>query len=194
MHRALLITHHAPPLRAHKTLLLHAARPCPSLHPPLLCSFLSLSMSSHAPSTACTASATAGVATRSEDDPLVMYIVLRRDLWQEQQWPLGSIVSQGCHAATAALWDTRDAPSTQAYCAANNIDNMRKVCSGSITYCSSYHTRRSPWRSRQSHSCTHWLASSRRLGCRTNCGLSSPKTMRRVWRRPRRHGASCSRS
>lgn len=56
-----------------------------------------------------------------------MYIVLRRDLWQEQQWPLGSIVSQGCHAATAALWDARDAPSTQAYCATDNIDSMRKV-------------------------------------------------------------------
>lgn len=128
MHRALLITHHTPPLSAPKTLLLHAARPCPSLHPPVLCHFLSPLMTSHTPSTACLASSISNVNPTAEEDPLVMYVVLRRDLWQEQQWPLGSIVSQGCHAATAALWDTRDAPSTQAYCAADNIDNMRKVC------------------------------------------------------------------
>ena len=32
---------------------------------------------------------------------LVMYVIVRRDL----QWPLGSVVAQGAHAATAVLWE-----------------------------------------------------------------------------------------
>jgi peptidyl-tRNA hydrolase len=42
-------------------------------------------------------------------------------------WPLGSIVAQGCHAATAALWLSKDQPITQTYCAPENIDHMHKV-------------------------------------------------------------------
>lgn len=60
-------------------------------------------------------------------DPLLQYVVLRRDLWGELGWPLGSVVAQGCHAATAALWLSRDAPDTQAYCAPENLDHMHKV-------------------------------------------------------------------
>jgi hypothetical protein len=32
---------------------------------------------------------------------IVMYVILRRDL----KWPLGSVVAQGAHAATAVLWE-----------------------------------------------------------------------------------------
>ena len=63
----------------------------------------------------------------TEDDPLVQYVALRRDLWKEEKWPLGSIIAQGCHAATAALWISRDTEETQQYCAAENLDHMRKV-------------------------------------------------------------------
>lgn len=71
----------------------------------------------------------AGLAPRmsSEADPLVQYVALRRDLWKEEKWPLGSIIAQGCHAATAALWISRDTVETREYCAAENLDHMRKV-------------------------------------------------------------------
>jgi len=61
------------------------------------------------------------------EDPLVQYIVIRKDLWTELSWPLGSIVAQGCHASTAALWLSRDQPQTQQYCGTDNLDHMRKV-------------------------------------------------------------------
>lgn len=35
------------------------------------------------------------------DVPIVQYVVLRKDLWSEKGWPLGSIVAQACHASSA---------------------------------------------------------------------------------------------
>jgi hypothetical protein len=67
------------------------------------------------------------VTAMSEEDPIVQYVALRRDLWKEHKWPLGSIVAQGCHAATAALWMSRDSDGTQLYCSPDNLDHMRKV-------------------------------------------------------------------
>lgn len=66
-------------------------------------------------------------ATMSDEDPIVQYVALRRDLWKEEAWPLGSIVAQGCHAATAALWLSRDTDVTTLYCSSDNLDHMRKV-------------------------------------------------------------------
>ena len=60
-------------------------------------------------------------------DPLLQYVVLRRDLWADMGWPLGSLVAQGCHAATAALWLSRDTPTTLEYCAPEHLDHMHKV-------------------------------------------------------------------
>lgn len=73
------------------------------------------------------AAAAAAAAGGSHDDPLLQYVVLRRDLWTELDWPLGSVVAQGCHAATAALWLTRESDDTQVYCAEANLDHMHKV-------------------------------------------------------------------
>ncbi|CAL5030208.1 unnamed protein product [Urochloa decumbens] len=58
-------------------------------------------------------------------DVLVQYVVLRRDL--ADAWPMGSVVTQGCHAAVAAVWEHRDHPDTAAYCGPNNLDRMHKV-------------------------------------------------------------------
>ena len=66
-------------------------------------------------------------SSMSDDDPLVQYVALRSDLWKEHEWPLGSIVAQGCHAATAALWSSKDSAETAEYCSPGNIDHMRKV-------------------------------------------------------------------
>ena len=59
------------------------------------------------------------------EDPVVQYVVVRRDLWTEQNWPLGSIIAQACHASAAALWIHRDDPLTQEYLV--EIDHMTKV-------------------------------------------------------------------
>lgn len=61
-------------------------------------------------------------------DTVLQYIVIRKDLWTKMGWPLGSFVTQACHAATAALWQSRESPVTQAYCAPDNLDSMHKVC------------------------------------------------------------------
>lgn len=59
------------------------------------------------------------------DDVLVQYVVLRRDLIDT--WPLGSVVTQGCHASVSAIWSHKDDPHTIQYCSPENIDSMHKV-------------------------------------------------------------------
>lgn len=63
----------------------------------------------------------------ADDDVLIQYVVLRKDLWTKLHWPLGSIVAQGCHAAVAALWLSKDDQYTSKYCSQDNLDHMRKV-------------------------------------------------------------------
>ena len=58
---------------------------------------------------------------------LVQYVVLRADLWKDMDWPLGSIVAQACHAATAALWESREEPASQQYCSPAQLGHMHKV-------------------------------------------------------------------
>ncbi|KAF8562598.1 hypothetical protein P879_10611 [Paragonimus westermani] len=59
---------------------------------------------------------------------LLQYIVVRRDLSTVLNWPLGAIVAQGCHAATAALHTFREHSNTLAYL--NQLDRMHKVVLG----------------------------------------------------------------
>ncbi|CAL9080001.1 uncharacterized protein LOC103982556 [Musa acuminata AAA Group] len=58
-------------------------------------------------------------------DVVVQYVVLRRDLIDS--WPLGSVVTQGCHASVAAVWNYRHHPDVLAYCSDDNLDSMHKV-------------------------------------------------------------------
>ncbi|PON73044.1 Peptidyl-tRNA hydrolase, PTH [Parasponia andersonii] len=58
-------------------------------------------------------------------DVLVQYVVLRRDL--TDTWPVGSVVTQGCHASVSAIWSNKDDPHTLQYCSPENIDSMHKV-------------------------------------------------------------------
>ncbi|CAA7027215.1 unnamed protein product [Microthlaspi erraticum] len=64
-------------------------------------------------------------STENPVDVVVQYVVLRRDLIDS--WPLGSVVTQGCHASVAAIWSFRDDPVTLQYCDPQNIDSMHKV-------------------------------------------------------------------
>lgn len=59
------------------------------------------------------------------DDVVVQYVVLRRDL--VETWPLGSVVTQGCHASVAAIWEHKDDPHTLLYCSPSNLHSMHKV-------------------------------------------------------------------
>ncbi|KAL1552606.1 putative peptidyl-tRNA hydrolase PTRHD1 [Salvia divinorum] len=64
-------------------------------------------------------------AATTTQDTVVQYVVLRRDLIDT--WPLGSVVTQGCHASVAAIWTHKDDPDTLSYCSPPNLDSMHKV-------------------------------------------------------------------
>ena len=68
---------------------------------------------------------TPGTDAASAADPLVQYVAIRKDVVVD--WPVGAVAAQAAHAATVALWLSRDAADTAAYCAPDNIDHMRKV-------------------------------------------------------------------
>lgn len=53
---------------------------------------------------------------------LVQYILVRGDL---KAFSAGALMAQAAHAATAALWASRDAPATLAYTA--SLERMHKV-------------------------------------------------------------------
>lgn len=89
---------------------------------------ISISKGSAAPETG-TLEASISDAEKSvaATDVVVQYIVLRRDLWTEMGWPLGSVVAQACHASTAAVWVSRDEDAVRNYCAPENLDSMHKI-------------------------------------------------------------------
>nr|XP_043607525.1 putative peptidyl-tRNA hydrolase PTRHD1 [Erigeron canadensis] len=78
---------------------------------------------SSTPMASTTTDTAAEVPTTS--DVVVQYVVLRRDLIDT--WPLGSVVTQGCHASVSAIWTHKDDPHTIEYCSPDNIDSMHKV-------------------------------------------------------------------
>lgn len=63
-------------------------------------------------------------------DVVVQYVVLRRDLIDT--WPLGSVVTQGCHASVSAVWSNKEDPFTVDYCIPDKIDSMHKVRLSSV--------------------------------------------------------------
>ncbi|XP_037541575.1 putative peptidyl-tRNA hydrolase PTRHD1 [Nematolebias whitei] len=65
----------------------------------------------------------AGISSR-----LVQYVVVRSDLVHELSWPLGAVITQACHAATAAIHLHYGDPDTQRYLA--ELDSMHKVVLG----------------------------------------------------------------
>ncbi|KAJ9549596.1 hypothetical protein OSB04_022139 [Centaurea solstitialis] len=82
-------------------------------------------MASSSSDAAAAAEAPATGSSEPASDVLVQYVVLRRDLIDT--WPLGSVVTQGCHASVAAIWSHKDDPHTIEYCSPTNIDSMHKV-------------------------------------------------------------------
>lgn len=66
-----------------------------------------------------------GKGKEGEDEVVIQYVVMRRDLIDT--WPLGSVVTQGCHASVSAIWLHKDDEHTAKYCAPTNLDSMHKV-------------------------------------------------------------------
>ncbi|MBN3302922.1 PTRD1 hydrolase, partial [Amia calva] len=56
---------------------------------------------------------------------LVQYVVVRADLVRTLAWPLGAVITQACHAATAAIHLNYNDQDTQQYLA--ELDSMHKV-------------------------------------------------------------------
>nr|CAL69927.1 hypothetical protein [Plasmodiophora brassicae]CAM98713.1 hypothetical protein [Plasmodiophora brassicae] len=64
-------------------------------------------------------------SSSSADDPVLQYILVRRDLIQDLHWPIGSVVAQGAHAAVAAIAESYNDEYTSRYLA--DLGQMRKV-------------------------------------------------------------------
>ncbi|KAI0669670.1 peptidyl-tRNA hydrolase II [Trametes maxima] len=60
--------------------------------------------------------------------PLVMQIVVRRDLLDAEGWGVGPLMAQVAHATSAVLHETRGRSETQAYL--DDLKNMRKTADG----------------------------------------------------------------
>ena len=58
-------------------------------------------------------------------EQIVQYIVVRSDLVKTLSWPLGALIAQACHAATAVTHQFYQHEDTQAYMC--DLDNMHKV-------------------------------------------------------------------
>ncbi|KAJ1762052.1 hypothetical protein IW142_003226 [Coemansia sp. RSA 564] len=54
-----------------------------------------------------------------------MFIVIRKDLAKVLQWPLGSVIAQGCHASVAVMQKYRDDERVKTY--VDDINSMHKV-------------------------------------------------------------------
>ncbi|KAH9944750.1 peptidyl-tRNA hydrolase II [Amylocystis lapponica] len=58
--------------------------------------------------------------------PLIMQIVVRRDLLDTEGWGVGPLMAQAAHASTAVIHETRERAETMAYL--EDLKNMRKAC------------------------------------------------------------------
>ena len=72
---------------------------------------------------------TSATTTKEEDnnEVLTQYIILRRDLWREKAWPLGSIAAQVAHASVAALETFKTNEDSIKYVAKERLSSMTKV-------------------------------------------------------------------
>ncbi|PFH37535.1 acetyltransferase, GNAT family protein [Besnoitia besnoiti] len=58
-------------------------------------------------------------------DPLVQYVVVRKDLQTQLAWPTGAVIAQACHACISIVGSTFSDPTVQAYL--EEGDSMREV-------------------------------------------------------------------
>eukprot|EP00320_Phaeocystis_rex_P022368 CAMPEP_0119070174 /NCGR_PEP_ID=MMETSP1178-20130426/35870_1 /TAXON_ID=33656 /ORGANISM="unid sp, Strain CCMP2000" /LENGTH=142 /DNA_ID=CAMNT_0007051987 /DNA_START=137 /DNA_END=565 /DNA_ORIENTATION=+ len=63
----------------------------------------------------------------AEQETIVQFVVIRRDLLKTLEWPTGSVIAQACHACTAVMWEHQQDPCVQKYLSAANVNSMHKV-------------------------------------------------------------------
>lgn len=56
---------------------------------------------------------------------IVQYVVVRRDLMETMGWPMGALITQACHASSAAIHLFYSEQSTKDYL--SDLDSMHKV-------------------------------------------------------------------
>lgn len=56
---------------------------------------------------------------------IVQYIIVRGDLLKTLNWPIGAVIAQCCHAATAINHLNEEDEATKTYF--SDLDNMHKV-------------------------------------------------------------------
>ena len=64
----------------------------------------------------------------SDNNPLIQYILLRRDMKKMKNYNDGAIIAQACHASTAILFKTMNDELTKLYF--NDLDRMHKIILG----------------------------------------------------------------
>lgn len=65
---------------------------------------------------------------QSQKQPLIMQIIVDRNLVSSPEWSLGPLMTQAAHAATAATVSTLEtSPLTRAYVSTENLPQMHKV-------------------------------------------------------------------
>ena len=57
--------------------------------------------------------------------PIVQYVVVRGDLLKTLKWPVGALITQGCHACSAVMHIYHDDANTVEY--VKNLDSMHKI-------------------------------------------------------------------
>lgn len=63
-----------------------------------------------------------------EKDPIIQYIVLRKDLLEKPiNWPFGSVATQTCHASVGAIAENLEDKETQIYISKEYLNDMHKV-------------------------------------------------------------------
>lgn len=63
-----------------------------------------------------------------EKDPIIQYVVLRKDLFDKPyNWPFGSVTTQACHACVGAIAENLEDKETQTYICKEYLNDMHKV-------------------------------------------------------------------
>ncbi|KAI0313301.1 hypothetical protein OF83DRAFT_1065708 [Amylostereum chailletii] len=66
---------------------------------------------------------------KATEQPLIMQIIVRRDLLDAKGWGIGPLMAQVAHATSAVLHETRDRPETIEYL--DDLNSMHKSLSSS---------------------------------------------------------------
>ncbi|EPQ28420.1 uncharacterized protein PFL1_04247 [Pseudozyma flocculosa PF-1] len=77
--------------------------------------------------TASTSTSTSTPAPSTEQQPLVMQIIVDRELVKQPGWTRGPLMAQSAHAALAACHISSTSPNTTAYLGPENLAHMHKI-------------------------------------------------------------------